>query len=177
MTDRTTVWRLAALLALAAGALGCHADPTQGYTLASQYPSDVRTVSVKMFTRGSNVYRRGVEMRLTEAVVKSIEFYTPYKVVLDDSADTELTGTIVNIGQRTMSTVTSVSSPREKETIVTATIRWQDLRNGKVRRRTTVRAAGSYIPLAPFGEDFFQGSEDAINNLARRIVEEMEEEW
>jgi len=169
-------WLLAGILALAAAA-GCHVDPSEGYTLDSQYPEDVKTVAVKMFTRGSSVYRRGLELRLTEAVVKHIEFYTPYKVVLSDTADTELTGTITGISQRVMSMVKGVSSPRENEVVLTATMRWQDLRTGEVRRRETLRAAGSYIPLEPFGEDFFQGSEDAINKLAKRIVEEMEEEW
>ena len=174
MTHRTTAWPVAAILALAAG---CHADPTQSYTLASQYPSDVRTVSVKMFTRGPNIYRRELEIRLTEAVVKAIEFYTPYKVVLDETADTELTGTLTGTGQQTMSMVTSVGNPREKEIVLSASICWQDLRNGEVRRKASVRAAGSYIPPAPFREDFFQGTENAIDNLARRIVEEMEAEW
>ena len=177
MGARTTVSGLAAILALAAATAGCDVNPTKGYTLASQYPSDVRTVAVKMFTRGPEVYRRDLELRLTEAVVKHIEFYTPYKVVLADTADTELTGTLTVISQRVMSMVKGVSNPRENEVVLAATMQWQDLRNGKVRRRRTVQAAGSYIPLAPFREDFFQGSEAAIDKLAKRIVEEMEEDW
>ena len=177
MTLQTKVFGLSSVLALAAATVGCDANPNRSYTLASQYPSDVRTVAVQIFTRGPNVYRRDLELRLTEAVVKSIEFYTPYKVVMDDRADTELTGTITVVSQRVMSMVKDISTPRENEIVLTATMRWQDLRNGKVRRRGTVRAAGSYIPLAPFREDFFQGAEDAISKLAKRIVEEMEEDW
>ncbi len=178
MKARTTVGGIAAL-ALALGAVlgGCNADPTKNYTLASQYPDDVRTVAVQIFTRGPNVYRRGLEFRLTEAVIKHIELNTNYKVVDKEHADTEMTGTITGVSQRTMSMVKDVSNPREKEVLISASMQWQDLRSGDVLRRSKVRAAGSYIPLEPFEEDFFQGSEDAIDKLARRIVEEMENEW
>lgn len=162
-------------LALAIG--GCNADPTQSYTLASQYPGGIRTVAVKILTLGPNVYRRGLEFRLTEAVIKHIELNTNYKVVDKDHADTELTGTITAVSQRTMSMVKDISSPREKEVLISASIQWQDLRKGEILRHSEVRAAGSYIPLSPFEEDFFQGSEDAIDKLARRIVEEMETDW
>ena len=177
MTIRVTRPALTAACALAALAGGCNADPTKGYTLDSQYPANVRTVAVQIFTRGPNIYRRELELRLTEAVAKHIEFYTPYKVTTKDRADTELTGTVTDISQRTMSMVASVSSPREKEVVIAASVRWQDLRTGEVLRRENVRAAGRYITLAPFREDFFQGSEDAIDRLAKRIVEKMEEDW
>ena len=174
MNRRTT---LLAIALAAAGATGCTVDPTQSYTLASQYPDNVRTVSVQIFTRGANLYRLGLEMRLTEAVVKHIELNTPYKVTDKDHADTELTGTVTGVSQRAMSMVRQVSSPRENEVVISASMRWQDLRDGKVIRRSNVRAAGSYILRAPVSEDFFQGSEAAIDNLARRIVEEMEDDW
>lgn len=176
MNLRTTLLTLA-LLAGASAAGGCAADPTQRYTLASQYPANIRTVAVQIFTRGENIYRRGLEMRLTEAVVKYIELNTPYKVTDKDHADTELTGTVTGVSQRTMSMVPKVSSPREMEVVISASMRWQDLRDGKVIRRSNVRAAGSYILRAPISEDFFQGSEVAIDNLARRLVEEMEDDW
>ena len=176
MNRRTTLLAIALATATLADA-GCNVDPTQSYTLASQYPDNVRTVSVQIFTRGANLYRLGLEMRLTEAVVKHIELNTPYKVTDKDHADTELTGTITGVSQRAMSMVRQVSSPRESEVVISASMRWQDLRDGKVIRRSNVRAAGSYIPLAPVSEDFFQGSEAAIDNLARRIVEEMEDDW
>lgn len=177
MSTRATLFALAAALAASALTGGCNADPGSGYTLATQYPANVRTVAVQIFTRAPNVYRRGLELRLTEAVIKHIELSTPYKVTTKERADTELTGTITGIGQRTMSMVKAVSSPRESEVVLSASIRWQDLRNGEILRRRNVRAAGRYIPRAPFSEDFFQGSEDAIDKLARRIVEEMEDDW
>jgi len=168
--------------ALAAGVLlggaGCSNDPTKGYTLKSQYVEGVKTVSVPIWHRGKEVYRRGLEMRLTEAVIKRLELDTPYKVTDKSRADTELRGTIDRISQRVLSFNPDSGLPREKELTVTVSFTWTDLRTGKVlAQRKGFREAGAYVPPQPFGEDFFQGSEDVVNKLARRIVEQMEADW
>ena len=63
------------LTALSAVSAGC------GYTMKDQYHAGVNTVFVPVWTRGKDVYRRELEMRLTEAIQKRIEQDTPYKVV------------------------------------------------------------------------------------------------
>ena len=167
--------------ALLAGALltgGCSEDPTQGYTLKSQFPDDVRTVHVPLWHRGREVYRRGLEIRLTEAVIKRLELDTPYKATGKDRAHTELTGTIDSISQRVLSFNPDSGMPREKEITLAVSFAWTDLRTGRdIVRRKNIRQAGTYIPPAPLSEDFFLGSEDVINKLAQRIVEQMAAEW
>ncbi|HUT01766.1 MAG TPA: LPS assembly lipoprotein LptE [Phycisphaerae bacterium] len=159
-------------------AAGCSSDPTKGYTLKSQYPEGIKTVTVPIWHRGKKVYRRGLEMRLTESVVKRLELDTPYKVTDKSRADTELRGTIDLVSQRVLSFNPDSGLPREREITVAVSFTWTDLRNGKVlARRTNFRQAGTYISPAPFGEDFFQGSEDVVNKLAQRIVEQMEADW
>jgi len=153
-------------------------NPTQGYTLRSQYPTNVRTVSVPMWTRGREVYRRGLEMRLTEALVKQIEHDTPYKVTKSVRADTQLKGTIDRVTQQVLTINPDDGLPREIEVMLEVSFRWTDLRTGKVlRERKGFRVAGTYVPSGPFREDFFHGSEDTINRLARRIVEQMQADW
>ncbi len=177
MKEKALIAAIAAA-ALLAAACGCTGDPTKGYTLASQYRKGINTVAVDIFTRSQSVYRRDLEMRLTEAVVKRLELDTPYKVVPKDRADTLLTGMVQTISQRTMSFEPTSGRAREMEMIVTVSVTWRDLRSGDVifeNRR--VKTAGVYIPLAPLSEDFFQGSEEAINRLAKRVVEKMEAPW
>lgn len=157
---------------------GCNVDPSQGYTLRSQYPSTVRTVSVPIWTRGRDVYRRGLEMRLTEALVKWIEHDTLYKVTKSVRADTELKGTIERITQQTLTINPDDGLAREMEIVMEVSFRWTDLRTGKVlKERKGFRVAGWYMPASPFGETFLHGSEDTINRLARRIVEQMQADW
>ncbi|MFP4106276.1 MAG: LPS assembly lipoprotein LptE [Phycisphaerae bacterium] len=162
---------------LVCGLTGCHADPSEGYSFASQYPEDVRTISVPVWTRGRDVYRRGLEMRLTEAIVKRIELDTPYKVVPASRADTQLTGRIESIRQDELSFNPDTGLPRELQITMSVSFLWKDLRpNTKSVRvqRKSYPVVATYVPAGPLNENFFQGSEDLVNELARRIVEELQ---
>jgi len=162
----------AALMLLACALGGC------GYSLEPLHPTDVKTVAVPMWQRGSEVYRREIEMRLTEALVKEIELATRYKVVSRAKAQTELTGSIDRIEQRVLTFDPDTGMPRELEMTVFVTFQWKDLRKGTVLvERSNFSTAGTYITGAPFNRDFFQGSEDVLNKLARRIVQQMETSW
>lgn len=166
------------LAAIFVGLGGCTSDPTSGYTFASQYPTNVRTVSVPIWTRGPQVYRRELEYKLTEAVIKRIEQDTPYKVTKPVRADTELTGTIDLVTQRVLGSNPDDATPREIAMTLVVSFRWRDLRTGKVLvEKTRYAVTGDYVPGDPFYESDYHGAEAAINRLARRIVEELREDW
>ena len=150
-----------------------------GYSMEPMHPTDVKTVYVSMFTRGKDVYRRGIEFRLTEAVVKRIQQDTQYRIVDKAKADTQLTGSLDLIPQRVLSFNPDTGLPNELEMTLVASFTWVDLRTGKTRvKRTNVRETATYVQASPLNEDFFQGSEDAVNRLAITIVEQMEkDDW
>ena len=157
---------------------GCNVDPSVGYTTANQYRPGIRSVSVPIWTRGKDVYRRELEMRLTEAIVKRIETDTPYKVTTRARADTLLTGRIDEIVQQVMSTNPDTGRARELELTIEVSFTWKDLRTGEILvDRENFRIARPYIVDEPIAEDFFEGSAYLINQLAKRIVEQMEAEW
>jgi hypothetical protein len=164
------------MTALLSGLWGCDADATKGYSWVSPYREGIRSVAVDILTRGQNVYRREIEIRATEAVMKRIESEIPgYKVTRKARADTLLSGTINLISQRVLSSNPDTGRPREQEITVVAAFRWTDLRTGEIiKERSNLRVSGTYIQHAPLSEDFSQGREDVLNRLARRIVEEME---
>ncbi len=166
------------LLALAAIGAGCATDPTAGYTTSSQYRSDINSVAVPIWSRGRKIYRREIETRLTEAIVKRIELDTPYKVTTKSRADTQLRGSIDRVSQRILSTSSSSGLPRELEITFAVSFVWEDLRNGQIiTEKKNFNVAATYIPDEDQSEDFGIGSEDLINRLARRIVEQMEQPW
>jgi hypothetical protein len=177
---------IAALLAgVALIALGgCATDPTRGYTTNNQYVAGVRSVTVPIWTRGKQVYRRGMEMRLTEAIVKRVQQDTPYRITKKGRADTELRGTIDSISQRVLSYHPDTGWPRETEITLRVSFTWTDLRSGEVLAEGNLHQTGAYLPAQPMArfrrrpeQDFFQGSEDVVNKLAGRIVQYMEAEW
>jgi len=162
---------------LAAMALSCLAG-CGNYTMKNQYRPGISTVFVPVWTRGKDVYRREIEMRLTEAIAKRIEQDTPYKIAGKDKADTELSGKIVRIDQQVLSRNPDTGLARDLEVTFTLAFTWKDLRTGKILKEySNFRVADTYITEHPIGEDFFQGSEAVINRIARRVVEQMEADW
>lgn len=170
MNRLRTVSAVVCLLALGLG--GC------GYTLQSQYRQGIQTVAVPIWRRAAGEYRRDIEIRLTESLVKRIESETPYKVVDRKDADTELTGTLRSVRQHVLSFDPHTGRAREIQARLLVDFTWKDLRTGKVlveRKKFPVTA--EYIPHDPFAEGFFLGSEDALNKLAQRIVEQLAAPW
>jgi hypothetical protein len=157
-------------------AVGC------GYSLRPMYPAQVRTVHVPMAK--SNDFRRGLEFRLTESIVKEIEEKTPYKVVDRDRADTVLEARILGLGKRVRNE-TPTDEPRELQLNLVVEVTWHDLRNGLLLRGpeeialppTLQRVARTADMVPEIGETFATASQEAIDDLAEQIVAMMEEPW
>lgn len=168
-----------ALVTLAAITIGCgNVDPHKGYTMTSEYRPGIRTVAVPIWTRTAQEYRRDLEISLTEAICKRIESDTPYKVADKSRADTELKGELGVVEQRVLSFNPDTGRAREIQLRLTVNFTWKDLRTGEVLlEKKGFRMAADYIPPEPFNEDFFLGSQDALNRLAQRIVEQLKSNW
>ncbi len=155
---------------------GCNnIDPTKGYSTKSLYQTDIKTVHVKMFE--SKSFRRNLEFELTAPLVTQIEMKTPYKVIADRSqADTVIYGTINNVSEKTLTQQRDLDRPLKSQVIVTATVTWKDLRNGKLLiDNKTFRISGTYANLLAAGRN--SAAIEATNKLALRIVEAMELPW
>lgn len=156
---------------------GCAGDPSKGYTTKSMFPDTIQTVAVSMFDRNKNVYRRDVEIRLTEAIQKRVQQNTPYRLAKRGQADSELTGELINISQQVLSYNGKTGDPNEIEAVFTLSFTWKDRHGNILMKRESFQISGTYIPSAPFNENFYQGSDDIINKAAVRIVEQMESDW
>ena len=150
------------------GLTGC------GYSTRRPFPTDIRTVHVEMFH--SKEFRRELEFRLTEAIVKRIEMDTPYRIAGPRTADALMTGEILSVRNRTFGDDFDTDLPREIGSTVEVRYRLTDLRSGEIlveRPRSVFQTA--YIP--PVGETFTQGMTRALDGLAEGIVESMETTW
>lgn len=144
-----------ALLACAAVALalpsceseGCYS--LFGYQIGQNalYDCKIHTVRVPIFQ--NRTYARGLEFELTRAVVREIEWKTPYKVVgPDQDADTELSGTIVSFTKGTLN-VNPLNEIREQETNLVVEVVWRNLRTGEILSDPTRRTPGTSGPALP----------------------------
>lgn len=152
-----------------------------GYMLGSAYQAEVRTVAVPTFTTSS--YRRGIEYRLTEAVQSQIKMRTPFRLAHESVADTQLTGRLVNVRKRTLGE-TGQDDPRELQLSLAVEVTWEDLRTGRILAQQQIPVSPEVVRLvtraefAPeVGQSRATATQDAVDRLARRIVEMMESPW
>jgi hypothetical protein len=149
-------------------------DPSGGYQWRSLYREDVRSVAVPIFT--NKTYRRGVEFRLTKAVVTEIEAKSPYKVEPRERADTILEGEIVDIRLQNLSRDSKLAIPQEQLYVLTVDFTWKDLRNGRILvERKNFQQTMTFYPT--LGEGEFVGSQANVEQLALGIVQELQANW
>ena len=166
---------LVAIGALLTVSVGC-----AGYRFGvdSLYAPDVHTVYVPMFE--SDSFRRNLGERLTEAVVKEIELKTPYKVVNSPDADSVLTGRLVNETKRVIVEDTN-DQPRETEVNFVVHVSWADRKGDliaadhQIQVPVEVAQSGKLIP--EYGQSVATAQQQAIDRIARQIVQLMESPW
>ena len=167
-----TIHRKAVMLSLLAGVpaavCGC------GYSTSRRFPDDIQTVHVKMFH--SKEFRRDLEFVLTEALVKRINMDTPYKIAPQRTADTVLSGEVLEVRNRTIGDDFETQLPRETASTFIVAFRWKDLRSGRILvERERFMYTTNYYP--PVDETFATGTIRGLDGLAEQIVETMESEW
>lgn len=152
-----------------------------GYMVGNAYQADIRTVHVPIFE--SDDFRRGVEFQLTEAVQREIQRTTPFRIAKGPYADTRLTGRIVNIRKLPLSE-TRFDDPRELELQYVVEVTWEDLRTGRLLAEQQVPIEADTVQListasfAPeLGHSLATATQEAIDRMARQIVELMEVPW
>jgi hypothetical protein len=131
-----------------------------GYGTKPNYDCRFKTVRLKIFknpTFWAVVPVPGLEMELTQALVRAIEQNTPYKIVQGD-ADTEISGSIRSFTKVALN-YNQLNEQRDVETTLVVEVLWKDLRTGEVLSTPAQRAAE---PLPPAG--LLPGQLDPLNS-------------
>ena len=153
---------------------GDNNKPQGGYHWSSLYREDIQTVAIPIFS--TKDYRRGIEFRLTEAVIKQLEARAPYKVVPKERADTLLEGEVTSVHVGTLSKDFQTNLPREQAVVITVDLTWKDLRTGKILlQRKSLQQEAVYYPQ--LGEGEYAGTQQAIERFAMIIVQELQADW
>jgi hypothetical protein len=165
------------LLVLALGGCGySHTgdEPTAGYQWRSLYREDVRTIAVPIFTNRD--FTQGVELALSKSLVNQIEAHTPCKVVPRERADTILEGQITAVRRSVVSRDSETAVPQEQLYEIYVDFTWKDLHTGRiiVQRENFAQTRTYYSTL---GEGRFTGQQQAVENLALAIVQELQADW
>jgi len=150
-----------------------------GYLVGPPYSGEVRSIHVPIFE--NITWRRGLEYQLTEAVQKQIQLKTPYRLAKEGDADTRLTGKIVAANKAVLGE-TGFDDARELQFSLVVELTWEDLRTRKLllQQRYPIpldiiqqRNQSEFAIEA--GQSLATAEHDAIQRMARQIVELMEE--
>ena len=120
---------------------------------------------------------------MTEALQKTVELRTPYKVISDPSADSTLTCRLTSQTKRTV-TEAITDEPRAVETLLTVELTWTD-RQGNLLMENRFVPQGELAFYFVQGVDFVpEGGQSmataqlkAVQRLADQIVNQMEARW
>ena len=167
----------AVIVTLASAVLaGCAADPTKGWSTASVWSDDIRTVSVGVFANATP--NSGFEFEFADALIKEIEARTPYKVTAPGRADTIVTGRIQRV-EHTQLSKSRVTGLSEEVTVsVTIDLSWTDLRTGETLLELESFTANSlFVPSNPTQEPIELGEFGVAQRLAHDVVTEMQTDW
>ena len=166
-TSQLSAAQRCGLIAVVAAALLCGC---RGYSPDSLFRPDIRTVHVRAFD--NSTFWRGYEVGLTRAVEEEIKLRTPLIFANAGSADSVLSGELVSLDLDTQ-----VKSEDDEVLLsrVTAVVRfrWMDRLTGAdiVPSRTLSES----VRVAWISEESASGL--LFQEVAQRIVEEMQEPW
>ncbi len=157
-------------------AASCASDPSKGYSFRTTRPEGVRTVAVPLWE--NRTFSKGLEVQLTEAIVKEIQRSTPWVVTGRDNADTVLSGVIVDTRLRAMSIGRVTGLVLEQAVEISVDFDWRSRGTGKVLiSRRSFEGLGSFVPAQGTQERLELGQAVTVQELARDIVAELRSNW
>ena len=146
--------------------------PACGYSAGPLTRSKERRVHGPVFV--NRTYWRDLEIDLTQQVLKELASRPGISIVPQERADIVLAGTIVDFQQRVLSEDTG-NQVRESSAMTHVRIDLRDARTGSVRRRYEVRDRAEF--LAATGETLATATAESFFDLARRIVDGLEDDF
>ncbi|MGE3108426.1 MAG: LPS assembly lipoprotein LptE [Phycisphaerales bacterium] len=177
MTGAARKAGIAGALAAALGVMwGCSSDPTRGYAFTSAHDSGITTVYVPTFR--NTTFSHGLEVDLTDAIIKEIKSTTPWRVVSQGDAEASLSGTIVESSLRPLSYARTSGLVQEMGVTLTIEFDFKDTRTGRViASRRNFSATESFVPARGVGERLEVGEHAGVQELARAVVAELRSGW
>jgi len=180
VTPSRVLWSAAALCTLAAGAglvaPGCSSDPRAGYSFKGTHSENIRTVSVPIFD--NRTYATGLEIELTEAIVKEIQRTTAWSITSGGAADATLSGVVQASEFRKLSADRQSGLEGEVAVDVRVNFTLRDNRSGKVLvARENFAAVDTFAPSIRAGERPEVGRAGTVSTMARDIVAELRDSW
>ena len=147
----------------------------------SLFNPNIRTIHVPIVR--NDTFRHNIGVQLTEALIRSIELRTPYKVVSDPNADSTLTCRISNEAKRVVAETVN-DDPRVLNSTVSIELTWTDRRGNLLLTNRFVPAGELsfyFIHVSDFapegGQSMATAQHEIVQRLAEQLVHQIESRW
>lgn len=155
---------------------GCASTPNQGYAFDTTFDESIQSIAIPIFRNETT--SRGLEVQLTEAVMKEVQHRTPWHLAPSDRADTTLVGVITSTQLSVLSDDPQTGLAQEQAVRITIRFEWRDNRSGDILvARDGYSAAGLFAPARNVGDRLEFGQRAAIDELARDLISDMRSGW
>jgi len=163
-------------LSLAIAASGCATDPSQGYSFSSVFDESIQSVAIPIFRNETT--SRGLEIQLTESIIKELQQRTPWHIAPSDRADTTLAGVITSTQLSVLSDDPQTGLVQEQATQITIRFEWRDNRSGEIIvAKDAYSASAVFSPARKVGDRLELAQRSAIEELASDLISEMRSGW
>lgn len=155
---------------------GCASDPSQGYSFASTFDDSIQSVAIPIFKNETT--SRGLEVTLTESLIKELQRRTPWHIATTDRADTTLAGVITHTELSVLSDDPQTGLVQEQATRITIRFEWRDNRSGEIIvARDAYSASAVFSPSRNVGDRLELSQRTAIEELAHDVISQMRSSW
>ncbi len=169
-----TIWMCVRCLPLLLVIAAC--DGPSRYESGKRFDRGIQTVAVPVVKNAS--FDRKVAPELTDALVKSIESGTHFRVASEGRADTVLHAQITKIELQQLSKSRGTGLTEEMSLNVTVDYEWVDQRTGTVLvERKGFRESSVFVASLPIQQPMDLARFRLVEQLATAIVDSMQAQW
>lgn len=153
-----------------------------GYTQKTILPKGIKTVHVETFQNKIPLariypYEPGLEIKMTNAILRRLQVDGNLKVVSREEADALLEGDLIGFDQEGVR-FTGLERIEEYRLYVAAALRLRDRRTGEILwEEPNFSGDSSYFVLGPRAVSRAVATDRAIERLARNAVDRIVEDW
>ncbi len=153
-----------------------------GYTQHLVLPGGIQTIAVPTFRNAIPAerlftYKSGLEIDLTNAVIRQFNFDGNLRVVSEGKADAKLVGSIISYDQEALR-FTSLDRPQELRLHLVVDLKMINLKTGQeMWHEPNFSGSTLFEPNDEQGLRRITAASDAVDVLAKNIVNRTVEDW
>ncbi len=164
------------------GVIGCIFTTGCGYTNFATLPNGITSIAVPMFKNeirqgDTYTYEAGLEVDITNEIIKRLNYDGNLKVVAPEKADATLEGTIAQYDQETIR-YEDRAKVKEYRLFIVVDMSLIDNRTGEeIWAETGFTGRTEYFRTGTFAQTERAAARSAREDLAKKIVDRIVEDW